>query len=111
MFCLGLILYEMLLPPFKTYSEKDVVFANARVGKLDTSVKGSIYEKLILQCLEVCAVNALHCSTTYNIDYRTTQLETLMMNNGDIAVPKESLDMILSYINRAEVRVRRCAHE
>mgnify|MGYP004572402613 CR=1 FL=1 len=33
-----------------------------------------------------------------------------MMNNGDMAVPKESLDMILSYINRAEVRVRRCAH-
>ena len=38
-------------------------------------------------------------------------METLMMNNGDMAVPKESLDMILSYIKRAEVRVRRCAHE
>ena len=73
MFCLGLILYEMLLPPFKTYSEKDVVFANARVGKLDTSVKGSIYEKLILQCLEVCAVNARHCSTTRTSALRRTR--------------------------------------
>lgn len=73
MFCMGLILYEMLLPPFKTYSEKDVVFANARVGKLDTSVKGSIYEKLILQCLEVRAVDALHRSTTRTSALRPTR--------------------------------------
>ena len=38
-------------------------------------------------------------------------METLMMNNGDMAVPKESLDMILSYISRAEVRASRAIHE
>lgn len=53
MFCLGLILYEMLLPPMKTASEKTQIFSNARVGKLDAAVKGTIYEKLILHCLEV----------------------------------------------------------
>lgn len=53
MFCLGLILYEMLLPPMKTYAEKYQVFSDARVGKLATAVKGTIYEKLILHCLEV----------------------------------------------------------
>lgn len=52
-FSVGLILYEMLLPPMRTISEKSIRFEEARVGKLDVSIKGTIYEKMILHCLEV----------------------------------------------------------
>ena len=31
MFCVGLILYEMLLPPMKTFFERKEVFEKARV--------------------------------------------------------------------------------
>lgn len=47
------MLYEMLLPPMRTFSEKHVRFEEARIGKLDPSIQGTIYEKMILHCLEV----------------------------------------------------------
>lgn len=73
MFCLGLILYEMLLPPMKTASEKTQIFSNARVGKLDAAVKGTIYEKLILHCLEVLSWSCLNGSTTRTSGRRWTK--------------------------------------
>ena len=33
MFCVGIILYEMLLPPIKTYFERRDTFDKARVGE------------------------------------------------------------------------------
>ena len=73
MFCLGLILYEMLLPPMKTASEKTQIFSNALVGKLDAAVKGTIYEKLILHCLEVLSWSRLNGSTTRTSGRRWTR--------------------------------------
>ena len=60
-FSVGLMLYEMLLPPMRTISEKSIRFEEARVGKLDASIKGTIYEKMILHCLEVRLNPQMHC--------------------------------------------------
>ncbi|KAM7453439.1 hypothetical protein BLSTO_05813 [Blastocystis sp. subtype 1] len=84
---------EAWLPPMKTASEKTQIFSNARVGKLDAAVKGTIYEKLILHCLE------------YDQNKRPSVdevMEYLMMTGGDMAVSKESLDTVLSYLRRSE---------
>ena len=60
-FSVGLMLYEMLLPPMRTISEKSIRFEEARVGKLGASIKGTIYEKMILHCLEVEMHVRIHC--------------------------------------------------
>ena len=67
-FSVGLMLYEMLLPPMRTISEKSIRFEEARVGQLDASIKGTIYEKMILHCLEVGTNVCPHCRRTQRSD-------------------------------------------
>lgn len=98
------MLYEMLLPPMRTFSEKHVRFEEARIGKLDPSIQGTIYEKMILHCLEV-RENTRN-EVQKDPEKRPTveqAMEYLMMSNNDMSLNKESLNQVVAYINHTEV--------
>ena len=83
MFCVGLILYEMLLPPMVTSLERYKVFEDARAGRLKPKIP-DFYRKLILQCLEQnpsnrpSAQKALESLINDNSSVNKKDLESLM---------------------------------
>lgn len=53
MYSLGLMIYEMLLPPMVTFQQKAKVFQQAKDGTFDKSIMNSIYKDVIARCLQV----------------------------------------------------------
>lgn len=98
------MLYEMLLPPMRTFSEKNTRFEEARVGKLDSSIQGTVYEKMILHCLEVGEFNRTEIQKDPEKRPTVEQaMEYLMMSDNDMSLNKESLNQVIAYINHTEV--------